>query len=124
VAEPEVGDLDRGGHAAQHYDLVRPVERKAFRTLILRLEKEGRIAPGLTLYGRRHTLGDALADLGAEPRMIQAVLGHRSMPASLHYSAGADRKRAAAAAVHLLETNREHRTGGFGKNGKLGENGK
>jgi hypothetical protein len=23
---PDVGDLDRGGHAAQHYDLVRPVE--------------------------------------------------------------------------------------------------
>lgn len=98
--------------------------RKAFRTLILRLQKAEKIAPGLTLHGRRHSLGDLLADLGAEPRMIQAVLGHRSMPASLHYSAGADRKRAAAAAVHLLETNRERLTGQFGKNGKTGKIGK
>lgn len=83
--------------------------RKAFRTLILRLQKAGKVAPGLTLHGRRHSLGDALANVGAEPRMIQAVLGHRSMSASLHYSQGADRKRAAAAAVHLLETERERR---------------
>lgn len=81
--------------------------RKAFRTLILRLLKTGRIAPGLTLHGCRHTLGDELANVGAEARMIQAVLGHRSMSASLHYSQGADRKRAAAAAVHLLETRRK-----------------
>lgn len=80
--------------------------RKAFRTVILRLERERKVAPGLTLHGRRHTLGDMLADLGADPRMIQAVLGHRSMPASLHYSAGADRKRAATAAIHLLENRR------------------
>jgi integrase len=77
--------------------------RKAFRTLILRLERDQKIAPGLTLHGRRHTLGDELANLGADPRMIQAVLGHRSMAASLHYSAGADRRRAASAAVELLE---------------------
>jgi hypothetical protein len=38
-----------------------------------------------------------------DPRMVQAVFGHRSMAASLHYSAGADRRRAASAAVELLE---------------------
>lgn len=81
--------------------------RKAFRLLILRLQKAGKVAPGLTLHARRHNLGDELANLGADPRMIQAVLGHRSMSASLHYSQGADRKRAAAAAVHLLETRRK-----------------
>jgi integrase len=81
--------------------------RKAFRLLILRLLRDRLVAPGLTLHACRHTLGDELANLGAEPRMIQAVLGHRSMSASLHYSQGADRKRAAAAAVHLLETRRK-----------------
>lgn len=89
--------------------------RKAFRTLILRLQREGKVAPGLTLHGRRHTLGDTLADLGADPRMISAVLGHRHVASSAPYTAGADRKRAAAAAVHLLETERERRAGGFGK---------
>lgn len=80
--------------------------RKAFRTLVLRLERDQMIAAGLTLHGRRHTLGDELANLGADPRMIQAVLRHRSMAASLHYSAGADRRRAASAAVELLKTRR------------------
>lgn len=98
--------------------------RKAFRTLILRLQKRGKVAPGLTLHGRRHTLGDTLANLGADPRMIAAVLGHRHVSSSASYTAGADRKRAAAAAVHLLETERERRSGQFGKNGKTGENGK
>jgi len=32
--------------------------RKAFRTLILRLARDRKIAPGLTLHGRRHTLGE------------------------------------------------------------------
>lgn len=79
---------------------------KAFRTLVLRLKRDGRIDDGLTFHGLRHTAGKTLADLGADPRMIQALLGHRSMSASLHYSEGADRRRAAAAAVHVLEQHR------------------
>lgn len=82
---------------------------KAFRLLILRLLKEGKVAPGLTLHGARHTLGDDLANAGAEPQMIQAVLGHRSMSASLHYSRGADRKRLGAAGIHLLGPRRKAR---------------
>ncbi len=81
--------------------------RKAFRLLILRLLKEGKVAPGLTLHGCRHRLGDELANLGAEPRIIQAILGHRSLSASIHYSQGADRKGRATAGVHLLENRRK-----------------
>lgn len=76
---------------------------KAFRTLILRLERAGQVGPGLTFHGMRHTAGNTLADLGADPRMIQALLGQRSMAAALHYSDRASRRRAATAAVHLLE---------------------
>lgn len=76
---------------------------KSFRVLILTLEREGKIGKGLTFHGLRHTAGKALADLGAESRMIQALLGHRSMAASLHYSDRADRRRAATAAIHVLE---------------------
>lgn len=83
--------------------------RKAFRNLILRLLKEQRVATGLTLHGRRHTLGNALADLAADPRMIQAVLGHRSMAASLFYSDQGDRRRAATAAIDLLEGHQRER---------------
>jgi integrase len=89
--------------------------RKAFRSLILRLEKEGRVESGLTFHGLRHTAGKTLADLRADPRMIQALLGHRSMAASLHYSEGADRRRAATAAVHLLEQGRTKIARAYGK---------
>jgi integrase len=91
--------------------------RKAFRTLILRLLKEEKVAPGLTIHGLRHTNGDMLADLGADPRMIQALLGQRSMAAALHYSQGADRRRAASAAVHLLERGRTKLARALGKSG-------
>jgi integrase len=76
--------------------------RRAFRTLTQRLMREGKVSPGLTLHGRRHTLGDKLMELGGDLEMVRAVLGQRSMSASMHYSAGASRKRAATAAVHLL----------------------
>jgi integrase len=85
---------------------------KAFRTLIKSLETEGLVQPGLTFHGMRHTKGKNLADLGADPRMIQALLGHRSMAASLHYSNEASRRRAATAAVELFAAHRaKHRNG-------------
>ncbi len=86
--------------------------RKAFRTLVLRLLSDRKVEPGLTLHGCRHSLGKDLADLGADPRMIQAVLGQRSMSASLHYSERADRRRAASASVELLAKARRRRQEG------------
>lgn len=80
--------------------------RKAFRTLVLRLLKTNLVAPGLTLHGCRHTLGDTLMTLGAELGHVQAVLGQKSLSASQHYSAGASRKRQAVAAITLLENAR------------------
>jgi integrase len=79
---------------------------KAFRTLILRLEAEGKIAPGLTFHGLRHTAGKRLADLGADPRTIAAMLGHKSLKMAIHYSEEADRRRRASAAVAALEQDR------------------
>jgi len=80
--------------------------RKAFRTLILRLLKAGAVQPGLTLHGCRHTLGDELMAIGAELGHVQAVLGQKSIAAAQHYSAGADRRRKAQAAITLLENAR------------------
>lgn len=92
---------------------------KAFRSLILRLEQADNVGVGLTFHGLRHTAGKTLADLGADPRAIQALLGQRSLSMAIHYSQEADRRRAAAAAVHFLEQPRnekmENRRSGFGK---------
>ena len=93
--------------------------RKAFRTLILRLLKAESVQPGLTLHGRRHTLGDALMELGADLGHVQAILGQKSLAAAQHYSAGAGRRRQAAAAIELLanarRTKSENSAGRTGK---------
>jgi integrase len=93
---------------------------KAFRMLIVQLERAGRIGDGLTFHGLRHTAGKTLADLGADPRMIQALLGQRSLSMAIHYSQEGDRRRAAAAAVHALEQPQQER----GANEKLQNRGK
>jgi integrase len=77
--------------------------RKEFHALVVRLERAGRVGPGLTFHGPRSTAGKVLADLGADVRAIQALLGHRTAAMALHYSNEADRRRAATAAVHALE---------------------
>lgn len=77
--------------------------RKEFRALVVRLLHDGRVLPGLTFHGLRSTAATRLADAGADIRAIQALLGHRTAAMALHYSRGADRRRAATAAVHLLE---------------------
>jgi integrase len=93
----------------------RPIKKawleKWFHEHIVSLEARSLVAPGLTFHGMRHTHGKNLADLGADPRMIQSLLGHRSMAASLHYSAQASRRRGATAAVELLAKHRSRRRG-------------
>jgi integrase len=51
----------------------------------------------VTSYGLRHTAGKTLADVGADPRAIQAFLGQRSLAIAIHHSRKADRRRTAAA---------------------------
>jgi integrase len=75
----------------------------AFRQLRQRLEREGKIQPGLTFHGLRHTAGNVLADLGADPKTIAAMLGQVSEAAAGHYSRGADRRRKGEKAVEMLE---------------------
>lgn len=78
-----------------------------FGDLIRRLENEGRVGKGLTLHGLRTTAATVLADLGADVRAIQAMLGHKTPVMSFHYSRAADKKRAGTAAIHVLETRRD-----------------
>jgi integrase len=76
--------------------------RVMFFRLIRKLEAEGKVRPGLTFHGLRHTAGRLLADRGADPRTIAALLGHKTLQMAAHYSEGADRKRRAVAAVAKL----------------------
>ena len=64
----------------------------SWRTLRLRLEKEGCIGPGLTPYGLRHTLAVILRETGCDERTIADALGQRTIEMARHYAKGADLK--------------------------------
>lgn len=64
--------------------------RASWRTLRLRLEKEGAIGPGLTLYGLRHTVAVILREAGFDERTIADALGQKTIEMARHYAKGAD----------------------------------
>ncbi|MDF2974529.1 MAG: integrase [Microvirga sp.] len=64
--------------------------RASWRTLRLRLEQEGRIGSGLTLYGLRHTVAVILREIGHDERTIADSLGQKTIEMARHYAKGAD----------------------------------
>ena len=58
-----------------------------------RLEREGRIGPGLTLYGLRHTVAVILRESGADERTIADALGQKTIEMARLYAKGADLTR-------------------------------
>lgn len=90
-----------------------PLTRSALSTdfyrLIGRLRAEGRVGPGLSFHGLRHTLGTAIIEAGGTRAMAKAVLGHTTEQSSEHYSRTADRRQLAADAMALLENPTENR---------------
>ena len=65
----------------------------SWRTLRTRLDKEGRIGPGLTLYGLRHTVAVILRESGADERAIADALGQKTIEMARHYAKGANLTR-------------------------------
>ena len=55
-----------------------------------RLEREGKVGTGLTLYGLRHTVAVILRESGADERTIADALGQRTIEMARHYAKGAD----------------------------------
>jgi integrase len=66
--------------------------RASWRTLRMRLEKEGGIGPALTLYGLRHTVAVILRESGCDERTIADALGQKTIEMARHYAKGADLK--------------------------------
>jgi integrase len=52
--------------------------RASWRPIKLRLEREGKIGPGLTLYGLRHTVAVILREIGMDERTIADALGREA----------------------------------------------
>lgn len=64
--------------------------RASWRPIRLRLEAAGKVQPGLTLYGLRHTLAVIIREVGHDERAIADALGQRTIEMARHYAKGAD----------------------------------
>lgn len=70
--------------------------------LCTELVDEGKVKPGLTIHGLRHSLGKQLYDLGIEKEGRKAVMSHKSDQAAAVYERDGDRSARADAAVIRL----------------------
>jgi integrase len=52
----------------------------------------GKVGPGLTLYGLRHTVAVILREIGMDERTIADALGQKTIEMARHYAKGADLK--------------------------------
>ncbi len=89
------------------------VLRAQFFPLIRRLVAEGKVQPGLSFHGLRHTLGTLLAEAGCDAPTIAAVLGQESTKMAEHYSKTAKRHHLAGAGIERIEErdrNRDRKT--------------
>jgi hypothetical protein len=64
--------------------------RASWRKVRISLEKAGRVAPALTLYGLRHTVAVILREIGYDERTIADALGQKTIEMARHYAKGAD----------------------------------
>lgn len=68
-----------------------------------RLLKEGKIGPGLTLHGLRHSLGKLLKEAGVPDEDAQKIMGHDSAAMTKHYNKAAELPKSVKAAVIKLD---------------------
>ena len=61
-----------------------------FIKAIAKLERTGRIVPGLTFHGLRHTCGTLLVEAGFDIDSVRRWLGQKTLAMAIHYTATAD----------------------------------
>jgi integrase len=76
--------------------------RASFFKLLKSLEAEGKVKPGLTFHGLRHTAAAVMAENGANEEDIAAVLGQKDSAMARHYAGEADRSRRTRATITKL----------------------
>lgn len=80
-----------------------------WRPIKLMLEREGKIAPGLTFKGLRHTVATILAEMGYDERTIADMLGQSTIEMARHYSRRANKNRKMQGVVKQFEAELERR---------------
>jgi len=77
--------------------------RASWRPIRQKLEKEGKVQPGLTLKGLRHTVATILREMGKDYSTIAEMLGQKTEAMSKHYSRRADTSKKMAQTVTEFE---------------------
>jgi integrase len=77
--------------------------RASWRKVRVKLEREGKIGPALTLYGLRHTVAVILREIGMDERTIADALGQKTLEMARHYAKGADLKPKMRGVVRSFE---------------------
>lgn len=77
--------------------------RARFFKEIRKLTEAGKVQPGLTFHGLRHTAATNLADVGCDNRDIMAITGHKTEAMVAKYTKHADQRRRATSAMAKLE---------------------
>lgn len=81
--------------------------RASFFKLVKRLATEGKVKPGLTFHGLRHTLGKLVIEAGGSKEDVGMILGDRSMAMAELYSREHEKKgRVTATMLRLEQTER------------------
>jgi integrase len=83
----------------------------AWRTLRVRLEKEGLIGQDLTPYGLRHTVAVILRECDCDERTIADALGQKTIEMARHYAKGADLTRKMRGVVKNFDAELARRRG-------------
>jgi integrase len=83
--------------------------RASWRAVRTKLEREGAIGPGLTLYGLRHTVAVILREIGCDERTIADALGQETIEMARHYAKGADLKPKMRGVVKSFEAELDKR---------------
>jgi integrase len=84
--------------------------RARFFKLIAKLEAEGKIAPGLTFHGLRHTQGKLIIESGGSKTDVGLLLGDRSEAVAAHYGREHEKRKRNEATVRRLEQMEREKT--------------
>jgi integrase len=83
--------------------------RASWRPVRRRLEAAGKVGPGLTLYGLRHTVAVILREIGCDERTIADALGQKTIEMARHYAKGADLRPKMRGVVRSFEAELDKR---------------
>lgn len=102
-AAPKAGPLMVTGRRGAGY--TEDGFSSSLRKIVKRLEAVGKVQPGLTLHGLRHTVGKLIIEAGGSTKDVQTILGHQTAEMSEEYSRDFDRQERARKTIGALERN-------------------